>query len=147
MAVALPIFLEGKVWKLGMILVGALSLVLTVLLTMSYFENNNLIKQRTAIMDTINNPDTGYIAQLAQSRTNARTLTSVIAEQKASFETKAAQREAVLAATSAQLARAQAETRDMERKVGSFLATKPKGVTLEDRINDIDRRALKELVE
>jgi glycosyltransferase A (GT-A) superfamily protein (DUF2064 family) len=146
MAIALPGFLTGSLWKVATAGIGIVSLVLVSLLMSSYFENRDLLSQRTALMQTINDPVTGYVAKLAQARTNVATLTKSLDHQKKSFQALEATSNTKLKASEAQLAAAQAKTKSMEVRLNSFLATKPQGATPGARIRDIDERGLKEMV-
>lgn len=137
---------KGQLWKVATVITGILSIGLVSLLLSSYFENRDLLNQRTELVKAINDPKTGYVAQLTQARTNVVQLEVALDTQRHSFEAKAAEREAVLARTAEQLAVAQQQTRAMEKRLSSFLATKPKGATLEERIRDIDARGMKEMV-
>lgn len=137
----------GQLWKVATGGAALVALVLSALLLSSYFENRNLVTQRNTLTASINDPKTGYIAQLAQARTNVETLKVEVASQNAAYTKLSADSQARLAASEKQLAAAQAQTRAMEKKVDGFLATEPQGATLEDRIQDIDNRALQELLQ
>lgn len=137
----------GQIWKLATIAAGVLTLVISGLLTYTYFEKEDLIEQKTELVRQITDPNTGFIAQLAQSRANVTTLKVQLETQRASFQSKEAEGNAKLKATEAKLAAAQVKTQAMERRLASFLATKPQGATLEDRIRDIDARGMAEMVQ
>lgn len=139
-------FLSAPLWKIATIGTGILTAILAGLLIKSYFENRELTQQRSALYAEINDPKTGYVVRLAQETTNVETLKVALDTQRRSFEVKAAERASVLANTQRQLADAQARTRTMQLKLDRFLSTKPQGATLEDRIRDIDRRALSEFL-
>lgn len=142
----IPSIALGGVWKIATIGAGVITLLLGSLLTASYFENRDLMKQRGELIAQITDPKTGYVAQLSQARTNVATLTQNLDDQRHSFELKAEERERVLATTQAELEAAQKKTADMDKRLSGFLATKPKGATLEDRIRDIDSRGMSEMV-
>jgi len=139
--------LTAPLWKIGTFAAGLICLVLSGFLIASTLENRGLVVQRSALSAQINDPKVGFVARLAQANTNVETLKVALNTQRQSFETKAAQREAVLAETSRKLKLAQVSTRTMQLKLDRFLATKPQGATLEDRVRDIDQRALSELVQ
>lgn len=143
----LPSFLAGSAWKLAFGGSAIVGLVLSALLLASYFENRSLSSQRDQLAQQINDPKTGYIAQLVQARTNVAQLQTTIETQNKAYDKLEKDSAAALAASKARLAAAQAQTRQVERQLGHFLATKPQGATLEDRIRDIDDRAMKELVQ
>lgn len=140
-------FLTGHLWKIGTIGAGIVTLVISALLMNSYFENRQLIQQKTELVKQITDPNTGFIAQLAQSRTNVETLKVQLRTQRESFQSKEAEGNARLKATEAKLTAAQVKTQAMERRLNSFLATKPQGATLQDRIRDIDARGMSEMVQ
>jgi hypothetical protein len=142
----LPSFLTGSVWKLAFGGATIVGLVLSALLLASYFENRSLTSQRDTLAAQINDPETGYIAQLAQSRTNVAQLQTALDRQNVAYLKLQDDSRAALDAANTKLAAAQAHSRKMERQLGQFLSTKPQGATLEERIWDIDRRAMKELV-
>ena len=139
--------LTAPLWKIGTFTAGLICLILSGFLIASTLENRSLVAQRSSLSAQINDPKVGFVAQLAQANTNVETLKVALDTQRKSFETKAAQREAVLAETSRKLEVAQAASRTMQLKLDRFLATKPQGAILEDRVRDIDQRALSELVQ
>lgn len=139
-------FFTGKLWKIATGAAAVVALLLGILLTTSYMQNRDLTRQRDGLSVAINDPATGYIAQLAQARTNVETLKVAVEQQNAAYDKLSVESQAALRLAQARLAAAQAETRALERKVASFLATKPQGATLEDRVRDIDDRAMKEFL-
>lgn len=136
----------GQLWKWATGGAAVVALILCGLLMTSYFENQSLTKQRNALAQQINDPKTGYIAQLSQARTNVAQLRQTIAVQNREIDRLSAESRARLAEAERRLAAAQAATRRMERQLAQFLATGPQGATLEERIRDIDERAMKEFV-
>lgn len=135
-----------SIWKIATGGAALACLVLISLLTSSYFENRDLLKQRSVLIESINNPKTGYVAQLAQAHTNEATLTLQVKHQNDEYDKLSKKSQADLAASEARLAKVQAENKAMDKKLASFLATKPQGPTLEDRVRDIDARAMAEFV-
>jgi hypothetical protein len=133
-------------WKLATGGAAIIALLLTVLLFSSYKVNQDLTQQRAVLQKSINDPETGFIVQLAQARTNVETLKVEVERQSQAYDKLSKDSEIALAAARAKLAVAQQETKAIERKVAGFLATKPQGATLEDRIRDIDDRAMKEFL-
>jgi hypothetical protein len=136
-----------NIWKIATGAAGVVSLVLISLLMTTYFENRDLLNQRTVLMKSINDPLTGYVAQLAQAHTNEETLKTTVTRQTVAYNQLSRDSQAKLAAAEAALKVQQGVTRQMEVKLHDFMATKPKGATLEDRVRDIDTRAMSELVE
>jgi len=142
----LPSFLTGRLWKVATAGAAVIAAVLMVMLGVSYMQNRDLTAQRQALSSAINDPVTGYVAQLAQARTNVKTLEVRVAQQNEAIDKLSAESAARLATSRRELAAAQAQTRTMERKLAGFLATKPQGATLEARVRDIDDRAMKEFL-
>jgi hypothetical protein len=142
----MPSFITAHLWKIATGGAAVFALVLGVFLLSSYSENRGLSQQRDAFAEKINNPKTGYIAQLAQARTNVEQLKTVVETQNAAIDRLSAEGAARLAASERRLAAAQAETRVLERKVAVFMSTKPQGVTLDERVRDVDSRAMKEFL-
>jgi hypothetical protein len=145
--IPLPGFLQGQLWKVATGLVGVVSIGLIAMLMASYFENRDLMHQRTVLMTSINDPKTGYIAQLSQAHTNVETLKVSLDTQRVALQAKADDANRELRVTEANLAAAQAKTKAMEVRLNKFLATGPQGATAADRIRDIDRRGLEEMVQ
>jgi len=143
----LPSFFTGHLWKVATAGAGLVCLVLSAFLMSSYFENRDLMKQRTALQHSITDPKTGYVARLAQATTNVATLKHEVEVQNAAYEKLSAESKALLATKTAELAKAQAATRSMQLRLNGFLATKPQGATLEDRVRDIDARGMAEMVQ
>jgi hypothetical protein len=140
-------FFTGNLWKFATGGAALVAIVLSALLMSSYFENRDLVSQRDSLSKSISDPKTGYVAQLAQARTNVATLEVAVERQSAAYDELSKASTARLAATRAELAKAQAATKVMERKLAGFMATGPKGATLSERIQDIDDRAMKEFVQ
>lgn len=142
----LSLLTGGTLWKAATIGAGLITLILIGFLVAANVENHDLMKQRQELVTQITDPNTGYVAQLAQSRTNVATLTTQLDTQRKSFEIKAAEREKVLADTQRKLNLAQAKTKEMEVRLDKFLSTGPQGTSLEERVRDIDTRGLAEMV-
>lgn len=143
----MPFLFNCPIWKIATGIGLAICLVLSGCLVASYFENRKLTSQREALSEQINDPRTGFVVRLAQANTNVETLKTALNTQRQSFEIKAAERERVLASTARQLAVAQQATHTMQLKLDRFLATKPRGATLDERVRDIDQRGLAEMVQ
>lgn len=140
-------WLQGNLWKAATGAAGVVVLALAFLLATSYMENRSLANQRNKLSQQINDPKTGYIAKLAQAQSNVVILTMALDEQNKKIEKLGAEHRARVAEAERRLKEAQRQTIIMERKLAGFLATGPNGSTLEERIRDIDERALKEFVE
>jgi hypothetical protein len=142
----LPDLTGGFLWKVATGLAGVATLVLGFMLISAQIENRVITKQRDQLTQQITDPKTGYVARLTQANANVAVLQTAVAEQNTKYEKLSRDSKAALAASEARLAAAQARTRTMQKKLDGFLATKPQGVTLEDRIRDIDTRAMSEFV-
>lgn len=148
MSLPFPLSLAtGQLWKIATGGAAIALLVVSALLMSSYFERKDLTSQRQALYTQINDPKVGFIAQLAQARTNVETLKAEIEVQNAAYDKLSAESKALLAQKTTELAAAQAETKTMELKLHGFLATKPKGDTLDERVRDIDSRGMSEMVQ
>lgn len=137
--------ITGSLWKFATIGAGVVSLILVSLLLASYFENRNLQGQNTALTAQINDPTTGYVAQLAQARTNVSQLQTTITTMRVRFQTQADENNVKLVQTERLLAAAQAQTRTMQERLNHFLSTGPQGTTTIDQYNDINDRITAEL--
>jgi glycosyltransferase A (GT-A) superfamily protein (DUF2064 family) len=87
------------------------------------------------------------VAQLAQSRTNEEQLKAAVSRQNIAYAELSRTSAARIAEAEHRLTQAQSQRAAMERKLAGFLATGPKGTTLEERVRDIDERALKEFAQ
>jgi len=135
-------------WKLATIGAGVVAALLGFFLISAHLENKSLNTQKAELVDRIENPQTGYVARLAQANANVIELRTAIERQNVVIrqrEGEAREAQANLESLRAQLREAQARSADLNRRLQRFLATKPQGATLEDRVNDIDRRVLEDL--
>lgn len=139
-------FATGQVaWKLGTIGAGIVALVLSALLLSSYFETRSLTHQRDALAVEINDPQTGFIAKLAQAHTNTAQLQAGFEHQIVVMRAAAADNARVLASTRAALAAATATARANQNRVDTLMAAPPQGNTLQARITDVDNRIMQDL--
>ena len=141
----LPSLASGLMWKIGTGLAAVVALILGFFLVTASIENHNLTKERDKLSKSITDPNTGYIARLTQSRTNVVTLEAAVKAQNESYKKQSEAASAEMARLKKELAAAQAQTREYERRLNAFMATKPQGDTLEKRVTDIDNRILKDL--
>jgi hypothetical protein len=125
---------------------GVLNLVIGGFLIKSHIENNEISAQRDQLQLSITDPKTGYVARLAQAQNNVVTLTHALETQNSKFKEQSAASAVQLAETKRQLAEARAARADLQRKVDAFLNQKIEGETLEERIRDVDERAMKEFL-
>lgn len=129
-------------WKLATIVAGVVTLGLTATLVVVKLDNRQLTKLNEQLDERINNPSTGYVARLAQANTNVETLKVELAQQNEAFKKKSESDAARLRDTEAKLAAALVERARIQRQVDAFLAIKPRGNTLEERVVDVDTRLL-----
>lgn len=133
-------------WKLATIVAGVLNLVIGGFLVTSYVENRAISNQRDALQRSITDPKTGYVARLTQAQNNVATLTEQIKQQNVAYRELSAQSAAKLADTKQRLAAAQRETARMQARIDAFMKQKIEGDTLEERVLDVDRRAVEEFL-
>jgi hypothetical protein len=142
---SLPSLGSGLLFKIGLGVAAVASLVMAYFLFTMSIENENLVKERDRLSLSITDPNTGYIARLTQSRTNVVYLEQAIKTQNEAFKRQSDASKAELERLKKELAAAQARTRAQEKRLAAFMATKPQGVTLEERVTDIDNRILEDL--
>jgi len=142
----LPPFLSANLWKIATGCAAALSIILSALLLSAHFESQTLEHQRDQLTAQIADPQTGYVAKLAQARTNTEQLKAALDQQTEAYHKLSVESENRLADARRKLILAQAQTSKMEKRLQNFLSTTPQGTTLESRIRDIDARALKEFI-
>jgi len=135
----------GLRWKLvaggGIILL----LIVSGFLLYAQIENRHLARVNAELDARINNPTTGLLVTVAQCRTNAETAIGAVEQQNSALATRAAESARALADTTAKLEAAQKLTRAAESRVAVLLSRPPVGVTLEDRVKDVDARLLESL--
>lgn len=135
-------------WKLATIGAGVLAAILGFFLFTSTLENRSLTKQKLELVDRIENPHTGYVARLAQANANVVELRTAIQRQNTIIrerENEARQAQAQLEQLRTRLAAAQRETAQMQERLRRFMATPPRGNTLEERVRDVDNRIMEDL--
>lgn len=137
--------IAGLGWKVGAIAATSVLVATGIWLAVVQWENYRLTSYNQKLDAKINDPATGYIVLLTQSRTNVVSLEGAIKDQADLFKLRADQDAKVLAATQAALNKAQVATRAAERTAASLLAVKPRGATLEARVIDVDSRILESL--
>lgn len=133
-------------WKLATIVAGVLNLVIGGFLVTSYVENREISNQRDELQRSITDPKTGYVARLTQAQNNVVTLTEKIKRQNTAYRELSAQSAAQLADTKRRLATAQRETARLQARIDVFTKQKIEGDTLEERVLDVDRRAMEEFL-
>lgn len=134
--------LTATPWKIATVASGAVILGLVGAMVVVKLDNRQITKLNEQLDTRINDPSTGYVARLAQANTNVETLKVQLAEQNEAFLKKSNADAARLKETEAKLAAALAERAKIQRQVDQFLAIKPRGNTLEERVIDVDTRLL-----
>lgn len=137
--------LTAAPWKLATIGAGVVSLGLAGLLVAAKIENRQLTTLNSTLDDRINHPQTGYVVRLAQAHTNVETLKGEIARQNEAFRELSDADQARLRETEGKLSTALQERAKIQRQVEAFLASPPKGSTLQERVLDVDTRLLEML--
>lgn len=134
------------IWKSATFGAAIVAAFLGLALTQSYLENRHLVQQFAQSERRINDPDTGYVVQLAQSRMNAAGLKVSLDRLNVTLLEQASVAKTRLLETSKALDEAQRKNKENEARIRRLLlATPPKGNTLEDRYEDIDKRLLESL--
>lgn len=108
-------------------------------------ENRRLVADKAELDTRINDPVTGYVVRLTQATTNTSTCKAAIARQNTAIRTQSEKDAATIAAVQA---RYDAEHRALvsaEKSAAAFLARKPQGATLTDRVTDVDAQILGDL--
>lgn len=135
----------GWKWKAAGIGAVVILAVASFFLFQAQMQNRSLTKLNTQLDARINNPATGYVAQLAQANTNVATLKTAVERQNVTIRTNAATADRKLAALNVALAGAERRNVGLRADAARILATPPKGNTLEQRVLDIDKRVLETL--
>lgn len=133
-------------WKVGAIGAVALNLVIGFFMISAQIERDAVEKQRDQLQLAINDPVTGYVARLTTAQNNVATLKKEVERQNETIRNNAALAAERLARTKAELALAQRESSRLQKQVDAFLAQKIEGDTLEERVLDVDRRAMEEFL-
>jgi len=137
--------LTAAPWKLATIGAGVAVLGLTGTLVVMKAQNTQLTKVNAQLDQRINDPSAGFVARLAQANTNVATLQVQLAQQNEAYQKKALSDSERLRDTQAKLAAALADRAKIEKQVAAFLAIKPRGENLEERVIDVDSRLVEML--
>ena len=138
-------WLQAQMWKLGTLGASAVALCLGVALALSAAQKHQMEGDRAKLDAAINNPQTGYVVRLAQCRANVTDLEQSIEQQNArisAVEAGSAQR---IATAETAVQRAREATRAANTRVTAILSAAPKGATVCERVEDVDRRFLEML--
>lgn len=137
--------LTGMKWKIISGAAGIALLVAGFFLVVAQVENRYLVKKNVRLEELINDPDTGYIAQLAQANTNVETLTLAVETQNTKLRQQAEESARTLADLKATVARVQNDNARLRTASAKILNGKPRGNTLVERVTDVDNRLLETL--
>ncbi len=105
-------------------------------------ENRRLSAENTKLDTRINDPKSGYVVRLTQAVTNTGTCTAAIARQNDAIRTQSAKDSATIAAVQARYDAEHAARVRAEKSAAAFLARKPQGATITDRVADVDAQIL-----
>ncbi len=108
-------------------------------------ENRHLSKQVTQLDGRINDPRNGYVVRLSQAETNTATCTTAIGRQNTAIRDLGKRDAAAVAAVQARYDTEHAERVRAESSAAAFLAHKPQGASLTDRVSDVDAQILGDL--
>lgn len=135
----------GLKWKIGTVVAGVGLLAASGALVVAHINEAALTKQNLALDARIDDPKTGYIVRLAQADTNTTTCKSAVLQRDAVIQKQSADSLANNAAIQARFDTEHAARIVAERQVGAFLAHKPTGATVQDRVMDVDAQILGDL--
>lgn len=124
----------------GAALVAALSFNVVQLV-----ENRHLARDNTVLAAQINDPQTGYVVKLAQARTNVATCATAVERQNVIVREQSAKGATAVAAVQKRYDTEHAARVRAESAAAAFLARKPRGATLADRVKDVDAQILEDL--
>lgn len=117
---------------------GAALLVAGTYNVMQAVENRHLSAENTKLDTRINDPKTGYVVKLTQAETNTTTCTAAIGRQNAAIRAQSDRDAATIAAIQARYDAEHTTRVKAENSAAAFLAHKPQGSTLQDRVLDVD---------
>lgn len=134
-------WLAAQGWKLATGGAAIASIILGFLLAQTYFENRQLVRQ----VEVAAKQASVLQANLAQSHTNTATLQVNLDRQNLALRTQELEATTRLRETEQALEAARRESKEQAARLRKILATPPKGASVEDRYEDIDRRLLESL--
>lgn len=134
-------WLLSQAWKLATGGAVIASVVLGFFLAQTYIENRQLVRQ----IEVATQEAMDLQADLAQSHTNTATLQVNLDRQNLALRTQEAEAEARLRVTEAALEEVRKQNKEQAERLRKILAVPPKGATVEDRYEDIDRRLVESL--
>lgn len=108
-------------------------------------ENRHLSSENTRLDTRINDPKTGYVVRVTQAETNVATCSTTITRQTNAIKLQGQQDAAIIAAVQKRYDVEHASRVRAENSAAAFLAHKPQGATLQDRVLDVDAQILGDL--
>lgn len=131
--------------KVALVLAGAVALTMGGIAGGEWWENRTLTAANVKLDTAINDPKTGYVVRLTQAEGNTATCTAAIGRQNTAIKAQSARDAATVAAVQARYDSEHVARVTAENAAAAFMAVKPKGATLVDRVSDVDRRIVGEL--
>lgn len=131
--------LKAKIWQIATGASLLISAGLGVALLMEKIETRHLTKSRDRLEQLIHDPKTGYIAQLAQARTNYATIEGDLTDANRRIQDISDAGATNLAAAEAGLKTARIETAHANERAAAILNLKVKGSDQCERLIEIDR--------
>jgi hypothetical protein len=132
-------------WKIGAIIAALVMVVLGGFLVKTSLDNRNLEKQKSELTRRIEDPVTGYIAQLNTARNNVVILKGAIEKQNSEFRKQSAASQAELNRLRGELKLAQAQSRAYQKRVNELMSRPIKGNNATERMEDVDKMILEDL--
>lgn len=108
-------------------------------------ENHHLSKEKKNLEALILDPKTGYVVKLTQAETNSETCKAAVIVQTAAIKSQGVKDARAIAAVQARYDTEHVARVRAENSAAAFLAHKPQGVTLQDRVLDVDAQILGDL--
>ena len=135
----------GQMWKFMTGGAAILSLGLSIALVVAHIQNKSLERQIETSRLRIEDPRTGLVALLAQAETNVATLHTTIKTNNETYQRRSQADADRLAKVSLQLEETQRDNRKRQQILDRVMILPPRGSSLEERYEDIDRRLLEML--
>lgn len=139
---ALPSF---SPWKIGAGVAIAIALFLSAFIIKLTLDNRRLSNESSKLSKQINDPDTGYIARLRTSENNVLVLKAAVVRQNEAYDKLSKESKAQLEALRARLIKAEREASDLRKRAAAIASHKIDGVTLEERVLDVDKQIMEDL--
>lgn len=132
-------------WKIGAGIAIVIAVVLSGFILKLTLDNRRLSSESAKLSKQINDPDTGYIARLRTSENNVLVLKGAVVRQNQAYDKLSKDSKAQLEALRARLIKAEREAADLRKRAGAIASHKIEGVTLEERVLDVDKQIMEDL--